>query len=442
MFTKIRNQLLVWNLLVLIGLLVALGLGIYFVTANVLYNAADDSLREKSRDTVQNLVFRPGSNFVLPRTGFRGDAFYLGIDPSGQIFQNPQNVDVSSSPDPEGFRKALTGEPQFGTIEVSGKDVRVYSVLVTTPSGRPLGVLQVGTSIESQEAALRKLAWILGLSEAGALLLAILGGWFLAGRAMVPITRAFDRQRRFVADASHELRTPLTLIRSSGELLARHGAQTVDQNRHLVESIVSETEYLNGLVSGLLTLAQSDAGRLPLRLEPVDLGEMAHRLTDGVRPLALERGLQVQCLAMPGRLYASADRERLRQLLLLLVDNAFKYTPGGGKVEIAVTGEHGQTTLAVKDTGKGIAPEHLPHIFDRFYRADQARGREAGGAGLGLSIAKVIVDAHKGTIEVESRVGAGTTVRVRLPQLAHDAAPSRLPEPGTPASAKEQPANP
>jgi signal transduction histidine kinase len=440
MFTKIRNQLLIWNLLVFMGLLIALGLGIYFVTANTLYDAADDSLREKSRDTVQNLVFRPGSNFVLPRTGFRGDAFYLGIDPSGQIFQNPQNVEVASSPDPEGFRKALTGEPQFGTVTLNEKDVRVYSVLVATPSGRPLGVLQVGTSIESQEAALRTLAWLLALSEAGALILAIAGGWFLAGRSMVPIRRAFDRQRRFVADASHELRTPLTLIRSSGELLARHGGQTVDQNRHLVDSIVSETEYLNGLVSGLLTLAQSDAGRLPLRLEPVDLGELAHRLAEDVRPLAQQKGLQVLCLAMPGEAFASADKERLRQLLLLLLDNAFKYTPSGGRVELSLSAQHGQAVLSVKDTGRGIASEHLPHIFDRFYRADQARGREAGGAGLGLSIAKVLVDAHKGTIEVESTVGQGTTVRVKLPQLTQEmrvalshAPKAQPPEAGQPA---------
>ncbi len=442
MFTKTRNQLLVWNLMVFIGLLVALGIGIYFVTANTLYDAADDSLREKGRDTVQNLVFRPGSNFLLPRTGFRGDAFYLAIDPSGQIFQNPQNVDVASSPDPEGFRKALSGESQFGTVEVNGKDVRVYSVLVSTQSGRPLGVLQVGTSIESQQAALRNLAWILVLSEAGGLLLAIAGGWFLAGRAMVPIRRAFDRQRRFVADASHELRTPLTLIRSSGELLARHGSQTVDQNRHLVDSIVSETEYLNGLVSGLLTLAQSDAGRLPLRQEPVDLGELAHRLTDDVRSLALEKGLYLHCLAMPGEIYASADRERLRQLLLLLLDNAFKYTPSGGRIELRLGSQQGLAELSVKDTGKGISPEHLPHVFDRFYRADQARGRDAGGAGLGLSIAKVIVDAHRGTIEIESKIGEGTTVRVRLPQVAQDLKPAGVQQPKAASSGSEQLANP
>ncbi len=441
MFTKIRNQLLVWNLVVLVGLLVALGIGIFFVTANTLYNAADDSLREKGRDTVQNLVFRPGSNFLLPRTGFRGDAFYLAMDPTGQIFQNPQNVDVTSSPDPNGFRQALGGTPQFGTVEISGKDVRVYSVLVSTQSGRPLGVLQIGTSIESQQAALRKLTWILVLSEAGALLLAIAGGWFLAGRAMVPIRRAFDRQRRFVADASHELRTPLTLIRSSGELLARHGGQTVEQNRHLVDSIVSETEYLNGLVSGLLTLAQSDAGRLPLRLEPVDLGELAHRLTDDVRPLAQERGLHLQCLAMPGEAFASGDRERLRQLLLLLLDNAFKYTPSGGRIDLSLTTQQGQAVLSVKDMGKGIAPEHLPHVFDRFYRSDQSRGRDAGGAGLGLAIAKVLVDAHRGTIEIESKADEGTTVRVKLPQLTQDVKPAAVQEPKTASPGAGQPAN-
>ncbi len=306
--------------------------------------------------------------------------------------------------------------------------LRVLSVPVGTSRGTLLGVLQVGRSIEPERSALSRLVLILGLSEAGALALAVVGGRFLANRALVPIRRSFDRQRQFVADASHELRTPLALIRSSGELLARHGDQTVDENRQLVDGIISETEYLNGLVSGLLTLAQSDAGRLGLRRENVALDDLVRSVADDARPLAQSRGLELRYDNVTEPVTVQGDPERLRQLLLLLLDNSFKYTPQGGSVVVSLERDTTEVRLAVADTGSGIAEEHLPHLFDRFYRADLARGRDIEGAGLGLSIAKALIEAHDGSINVDSIVEQGTKVEVRLPMAERGV---RAPEPPT-----------
>ena len=415
MFGAIRRRLLAWNTAVLAALLVALGVSIYFITASTLYGGVNRTLRENAQETLQRLSATPGFPFVLPRTGYSGDVFYLGIDLTGRLMENPQGLSLTASPDPEGVRKALAGGENFSTILLNGQHVRLLSAPIFTSRGDLLGALQVGRSIEPERSALSRLALILALSEAAALVLALGGGWFLAERALVPIRNAFDRQRRFVADASHELRTPLTLIRSSSELLARHGSQTIDENRHLVESIVSETEYLSGMIAGLLTLAQSDAGRLALRQESMALDVLVRSVCDDVGPLARSNGLDLVCTTDGGNGTVKGDRERLRQLLLLLLDNAFKYTPRQGRVEVSLTANGGYARLAITDTGQGIHPEHLEHIFDRFYRADLTRGREAGGSGLGLAIAKVLVEAHGGGIDVESAVGQGTTVRVSLP---------------------------
>ncbi|MEE9286405.1 MAG: ATP-binding protein [Dehalococcoidia bacterium] len=415
MFGTIRRRLLAWNTAVLVALLVTLGVFIYFITARTLYGEVNRTLRDNARETLERLSATPGFPFVLPRTGYSGDVFYLGIDLTGRVMENPQGLAVTRSPDPEGVRLALAGGEVFRTVILNDQRIRLLSAPIFTPRGTLLGALQVGRSIEPERSALARLALILALSEAAALVLAVGGGWFLAERALVPIRNAFDRQRRFVADASHELRTPLAIIRSSGELLARHGSQRVDENRHLVEGIVAETEYLGGLVSGLLTLAQSDAGRLSLRREPLDLDALVRSVCHDASPLAESNGLELACLTDGGAAVVNGDRERLRQLLLLLLDNAFKYTPNEGRVDVSLTADGGDARLAIADTGSGIEPEHLEHVFDRFYRADATRGREAGGSGLGLSIAKALVEAHDGGISVESVVGRGTTVRVRLP---------------------------
>ncbi|MBI3744590.1 MAG: hypothetical protein HY261_09970 [Chloroflexi bacterium] len=434
MFSPIRRRLLAWNTFVLVILLVALGVVIYFITARTLNNEVNRSLRQNANDTMRTLASTPGFPFVIPRNGYAGDVFFLSIDPSGQVANDPQGLSVTQSPDPNGVQRALAGRQVIDTVKINGQNVRVLSAPVATRSGVLLGVLQVGRSVEAEEHTLHRLVLILAASEAGALIVALAGGWFLADRALVPIRRTFERQRRFVSDASHELRTPLALIRSSGELLAKHGDQTVEQNRQLVDGIVAETAYLSDMVNGLLTLAQSDAGRLMLHKDLVDLGELARAAVLDAQPLAASRGLHLEASTVPGAL-VDGDAARLRQVLLQLLDNSIKYTPSGGAIRVAVSNK-GMAELAVTDTGSGIAAEHLPHVFERFYRADETRGREAGGAGLGLSIAKALTDAHGGEISLESVPGSGTTVRVRLPLAS--GAEKLAGEPPRPDSAGDQ----
>lgn len=220
------------------------------------------------------------------------------------------------------------------------------------------------------------------------------------------------RQLRFTADASHELRTPLTLIRGNAELLARHPDRPIREYADVVQDIIVESDRLGRLVADLLTLARAGEGRLQLALTDVDLSAVAAALAREFEPLAAAKGLALYAEIAPD-VHVRGDADRLRQLGVILLDNAVRYTRAGS-VTLRLTGGHG-AVLSVADTGPGITPEHLPYIFERFYRADSARSPEQGGTGLGLAIAHWIVAAHGGHIEVTSAPGRGSTFSVRLP---------------------------
>jgi two-component system sensor histidine kinase CiaH len=275
-------------------------------------------------------------------------------------------------------------------------------------------VLEVGRSIEPEREALRRLIFILGGGGGAGLLLALVGGFFLAGRALRPISASLDRQRAFVADASHELRTPLSLIRANAELLQRHPQEPVQANMPALNDIIRETDALATLVGQMLTLTKADAATTPFVFTEVTLHDLVEDVGKQVTVLTDKKGLQLD-VQVDGPVRIRGDGLRLRELLLILLDNAIRFTDAPGTVGLTLEAEAGKAVVRVRDSGKGIPPEALPHIFDRFYRADKARSRPEAGAGLGLAIAKWIVENHRGSIRVDSYPGTGTTVTVELP---------------------------
>jgi signal transduction histidine kinase len=204
-------------------------------------------------------------------------------------------------------------------------------------------------------------------------------------------------------------------MRANAELLKRHDAEPVSANREAVDDIIAESDRLGRLVGQMLTLAQADSGRASLTISEVALDELADDVSRGMRLLAEERGVSLETeIERPLRL--RGDGDRLRELMVVLTDNAINYTDAGGRVRLEVRrAAGGRVTIRVSDTGRGIPPEALPHVFDRFYRVDKARSRESGGTGLGLAIARWIAEAHGGGIRAESAPGVGTTVTVELP---------------------------
>ncbi len=224
---------------------------------------------------------------------------------------------------------------------------------------------------------------------------------------------AFLTLRRFTADASHELRTPLTAIRSVGEVgLREHRSEA--EYREMVGSILEETERLTTMVDSLLLLSRADAGKGDLRPAPMSLDELAGEVAADLAVLAEEKRQEVRVEA-PAAVAVVADRPAVRQAVINLLDNAIKYSPDGAVIRLVVGRDGPNAVLEVIDDGPGIAPEHLPHVFERFYRADRARSRASGSAGLGLSIATWAIESSGGRIAVESEVSRGSTFRIELP---------------------------
>jgi two-component system sensor histidine kinase CiaH len=419
LFARIRWRLVGWNMLILGLILVLLGGSVYVALSRSLLDEVDRNLLSRS-DQAMPFLFPdrrsdnagpggpggpPGGGPRRAPQGYSGGVFFLALLPDGSVLANPQQVNTTELPWPE------TGAPAFATVQLGDGDM-ARVVLRRMPDG---GMLVTGQSLEAEQTALHSLVLVLVGGGGLGLLLSLAAAWFLSGRALIPIQQAFKRQQEFVADASHELRTPLTVLRSATDLLNKHRDRPIEREGELFDDLRAEIARMERLAQDLLTLARSDAGGLELMTAPLELAGIANEVVRRTTLLAQNEGVQLSMHAEVEPSIVEGDPDRLQQVLLILVDNAIKHTPPGGKVEVRVR-RHGQSAqLEVADTGSGIAPEHLPRIFDRFYRADKARARERGGTGLGLAIAKMLVDAHGGQLHLTSSVGIGTQVTVSLP---------------------------
>ncbi|WP_035462941.1 sensor histidine kinase, partial [Alicyclobacillus macrosporangiidus] len=281
--------------------------------------------------------------------------------------------------------------------------------------GPDAGYVVIAIDIEREMEVLDRLRDVLLLVGAGGLVAGGIAGFYLAERVLRPVREAWRRQLEFVADASHELRTPLAVIQSNLGVVLEHTHESVADNLEWIHNAHSEARRLSKLVQDLLTLARGDAEAMPLSLQRVSVAELVGKVAELFDPVAAARGLRLVTDCAPDAI-VNGDPDRLHQLLVILVDNACKFTPEGGTVTLRTRRQKHTVLLEVSDTGVGIAEENLPRVFDRFFQADPARARDGShGHGLGLSIAKWIVDAHRGKISVSSRLGEGTTFTVQLP---------------------------
>ena len=393
----------------------------------IVYVTVSQSLQTKADNDLKHAVTQAAKE-VMPTDPVQvnaqglldpsvADTFFRVLDNKGQEATQPQPAlkKLFNSPSlggPIGAAKA--GQSTDTRVWVGSDLYMVHTAAVVNPkSKKVVGVMQVAQPITWVGDSLSGLVRQLVLASLIGIMLGALASLLMATRSLRPISRAFQRQREFVADASHELRTPLTLIRTNVDAWVR---RSNGQTRTYAHSIVQEVEQLNRIVGDLTTLALADARQLRLDPKPVELNEVVRGLITQATPLADERGVQLRP-DLNGGVRVDADLVRVRQLLLILIDNALTHTPSGGEVSVGVIRQNGRAHVTVTDTGEGIPAGDLPHVFDRFYRADKARTRENGGSGLGLAIAKSIVDAHKGEIAVTSTEGKGTEVAISLPVI-------------------------
>jgi heavy metal sensor kinase len=231
---------------------------------------------------------------------------------------------------------------------------------------------------------------------------------------LVRIESSVQRITQFTADASHDLRTPLALIRSSSELALRR-SRSEEEYRETLSGILATSDETTGLIENLLTLARADAGAASLQFQPVDLIPHVRKTAEEAHVLAAGKGVRVMKELPRAPVWVTADAAAIERVFRIVLENAVKYTPSGGEIGILFHNGHGAAHVEIRDTGIGIPAKDLPHIFERFYRADEARSRETGGSGLGLAIAQWLIDMHQGSIEVKSTFGCGSVFSISLP---------------------------
>lgn len=476
---NIRLRLTLWYTAILSLILVIFGVIVYFGLSRSLLITTDDHLRREAAQIIGEIKFEStehsnGDEETAEQSGDEhsqraGDieveleyvpeegVFWRILDSKGRPFLDPGYFDGAAL-------TVVAGEFSRSHFEYStladGTPIRLFTAPFVI-EGKGAGVIQIAESYQEIQTVQRQLVFLLVVSIPFVLLIASAGGWFMAANALAPIDRiarmadqisakdlsqrlnldlpndevgrlaatfdkmlvrledAFERQRRFIADASHEMRTPLTILKGDVEV-ALNRPRSAESYRQTLEMVNQTTDRLTDLVEELLMLARADNNQYPLELEDFDLADLLANEVKHFKPRAQEKDIALR-LDAPRSLPIRADRDKLARLFLNLIDNAIKYSQSGDHVNVtAVTLDH-QIRVDITDTGPGIPPEHLESLFDRFYRVDKARSRDLSnangnsGAGLGLSIAQWLAEVHQGRIDVTSEIDRGTTFTVHLP---------------------------
>jgi len=448
----LRLRFALWVAALLLAALAVFGAYVYFSMARGLSIAVDEALALNASQVIAGLNIENGQltlpeNLIEPpdNADLRTQTVIRILSLNGQVLQSSGSSSLPL-PDP------TVASPVFITWidPASEQSMRIYSAPVTDDN-RLLAVVQVARSLEAEHETLQRLLTTLLLGSPLLALFAALGGYFLAARALAPIdaiTRAaahisaadlsarlnlspnddevgrlaatfddmiarlddsFRRERQFTADASHELRTPLAAMQAILSVIREH-RRTPQEYEQALDDLSEETVRLGSLTQDLLLLAREQK-QAAIRHDPVVLSSLLTDVADSLRPLAEAKGLALR-VQVPEGLTLTGDMDALIRLFVNLLDNAIKYTERG-EITLAARSEADELIVEVTDTGIGIPPEHLPRIFNRFYRVDPARS--AGGAGLGLAIARQIAQSHGGRLEVRSAPGAGSTFTIRLP---------------------------
>jgi len=435
------------------------GVGSWFAMRTSAFHTIDEELEDRIHGVEKFMQLQIAAlSPVEIRDEFREHSV---LGPGGDLFQVCdergqwlyRSAVLENSQVPIRLPREVGDEPIYENLTVQGTPVRFATGRVVV-NGHPY-TIQVAAPLREFNEALERFRLILLLVAPLLLIGAGLGGYLISRRALNPVDRitaaaesisisnlsdrlgvpktsdelqrlsetlnrmlsrlnsAVQRISQFTADASHELRAPISLIRATAELAVHH-KRTNDEYHEDMVQILAESERTSRLIDSLLLLARADAGGAELQHELTDVSTSVREATDQARTLAANKRIEM-VTELDGPIVVHGDGEALRRLSFILVDNAIKYSPEGGRVQVGLRAVDGKAVITVSDSGIGISESDLPHIFDRFWRADKVRSRATGGAGLGLSIARWIVDEHHGTIEVESKSGQGSTFSARMP---------------------------
>lgn len=459
MFDSVRTRLTLWYAAVLAVSLIAFALLVYYAAAAIFYQRQDESLRSTAQTVASAYVEEFAEKQSLEKAGqvvlaelVFPNRYVQVTDIDGRPIASTRNLSGTPVSIPP---SALSNARQQGLSFANVNGLRV--AVVPLSSDRALGFATVAEPLSMVEEGLSRLRRNFLAGGPLILLLASAGGYFLARKSLASITSmnlqtqritaerlssrldvtnprdelgqlattindlltrletSFKEQQRFIADASHELRTPLAVLRGETEV-ALEKPRTTDEYQESLALIKDEAERLSRIVEDLFILARQPIDTpAALMKEPLSLNHAVSDCARAARVLAIRKGVQLKSEVDSSSIVLNGDEELLKRMILNLLDNAVKFTTEGGQVSIRLARQNGHAQITVRDSGIGILPADQPHVFDRFYRVDKARSRALGGAGLGLSIVRWIVDAHEGKIDVESTPGKGSAFTVELP---------------------------
>ncbi|WP_127573029.1 sensor histidine kinase [Paenibacillus xylaniclasticus] len=422
MIKRTLVQLTIWNSVLVFGVLVVLGGALYGLAHYKIYSDIDrqlvfniDHMQQVSLSTGEQVIYIDSKaperfilNYYWDSNGVMlGRVYYKEPFISmSSMLRDKQNRMVPESIYYGGKTYRFVSRPYQGNLPEIEKQ---FNARVQT--------VQMITEISAEEYYLNRLLWSIGIGICIGALLSVIAGYASARRALIPIQRVWDKQQQFIADASHELRSPLSVVQGQTQILLRHPDRTIEEESVPISVILKETKRMINMVNGLLLLARGDSHEEVISCRPVRVDGIIHEIANNIEPIVEYKKLELQIHVEGAELLINGDESRLIQLFMILLDNAIKFTQEYGQIGLVCMRQGKSVLVIVKDNGAGIPKRELPLVFNRFYKGDFARSRGEHGAGLGLSIARWIVDQHQGSISVSSDVGRGTTVTIRLPAI-------------------------
>lgn len=415
---RLRRQLTTWYIVTFCIILALLGGGLFVIIKGQLAEQLDQSLRDATSELARAARIRETESAAA--TGQVMDAVDELHIPDRQLYLlTPTGKPVKPAQAPAWISSAAVRASREGSINEDhavpgGKMLRLHAEPFRLSSGARMIATAVADRVELED-RYAALIGVFGAAAFAALLLVAVGGSILVGKSAKPVEQTMEQMRRFMADAAHELRTPITVLRSRAEIALQQPRDN-DAYVNVLRGVESESIRLGRIVDDLLILARADAGDRPIERNEFQLDDLALDAAAAAGAVAQSRQVGV----IVGNLDSAridGDSELVRRLMMILLDNAIKFTPAGREVRISIFADSSAATLVVEDSGIGIPADQLPQVFDRFYRGDPARGRSEG-AGLGLSIARWIADAHRARINVSSAERNGTRVEVTFPIVA------------------------
>jgi len=467
---SIRSRLTAWYVILLAIILILFSVLLNYFLSKRLYESVDNSLTVSATVVSTSATMRltgtplPGLNQFFDQFLREGNLnkFYRIYDGSGSVGSRSGNISASEFPlSGTAYADALKGINSYETFKVGGKHpIRVITMPVMV-NDKLVNLVQVGTSLQAVQETLRNLKIILFTAVPSVLIFAALFARFMARRALKPISRiidtardigqgqelskripvlkikdelgqlaltfnemmnrlenSFKQMRQFSSDASHELRTPLTVLKGQNELILSK-LRKPEEYQEVISSNLEEINYMSKVLEDLFLLSKSDENQVNLNCKQFNLKPLVEEVCKHAEVLAEEKNIKI-IIAFLEAVQIKGDEVRLRQMSWNILQNGIKYTQCGGELKVSLQNGGDFALMTIQDTGIGIPEEDLGFIFNRFYRVDKARSRDEGGSGLGLSICRQIAEAHKGTIEVQSKLSVGTRFKIRIPLIPND----------------------